>query len=117
MKIEALVTGNGYNLYADNGSFLFQSKRLYEVACVSLMLAHKYPMTQAERLTATTALKTWDANRELKEQEAERRKQDKKDRKKAAKAAQLAALEAMDPKEMDLTIPDPTEEKGAESNE
>lgn len=108
MNIQA--AGNRYQLTADNGSLLFEGMKLYEMACVHLILQGKYQMTLQERTDAAKALREWDALREKEQQEAAARKQAKKERKKAR-----AEAEALDLQKLDLTIPDPmdpTEQKG-----
>ena len=108
MNIQA--AGNRYQLTADNGSLLFEGTKLYEMACIHLLLEAKYQMTLQERTDAARALREWDAQQEEKRQAIAQWKQAKKERKKAR-----AEAEALDLQKIDLTIPDPTdptEQKG-----
>ncbi len=118
MKIEN--TADLYHLYADNGSHLYRSKSLYKVACVHLFLAQKHPMTVQEKQTATDAMREYDAELEAREQARREKKKDANAKRRERRAAERAAAvqaAAEDITNMDLTIQDPLEKKGATDNE
>lgn len=118
MKIEN--TADLYHLCAENGSHLYRSKSLYKVACVHLFLAQKHPMTVQEKQTATEAMREYDREREALEaarQEKKRAKNEKRREQRAAERAAVVQAAAEDITNMDLTIQDPLEKKGATDNE